>query len=112
MDPRNLYTLRYREGFGVQTTQIVASSDALADAVGKKWCASKINCRFIRTEKSISADESILSEADLAAAAPKPAKEPKPERPPAEHPVDPRRATAAAAALAAGVPTKPSAKAS
>ncbi len=62
MDPRNLYTLRYREGFGVQTGLIVASTPAKADEIGKKWCNSRVNCRFIRTERTVLADESILEQ--------------------------------------------------
>ena len=71
MDPRNLYTLHYREGFGKTQTSIVASNQLMADAVGKKWCNSRVNCRFIRTEPAISADETILTEAEIAAATPK-----------------------------------------
>lgn len=75
MDPRNLYTLRYREGFGPATTFIVAANQQMADAVGKRWCQSRINCRFIRTEPSVSADETILTDDDKAALAPKEEKE-------------------------------------
>lgn len=117
MDPRNLYTLRYREGFGVTQTLIVASNQHMADAVGKKWCNSRINCRFIKTEPAVSADETILNERDIAEVTPK-AREKKVTEPAGESvnvPVPPAAVTNAAgraAAMAANpgtakpVPTK------
>jgi len=61
MDLTNLYVLRYRRGVtGVQTGFIVASSNAKAEEVGHHYCNNLVNCRFIRVESAIIADESIL----------------------------------------------------
>jgi hypothetical protein len=58
----NLYTLRYRAGMaGVQDGFIMASSLEKAEQVGRVWCNAKFNCRYIRVQSSIIADESILA---------------------------------------------------
>lgn len=106
MDPRNLYTLRYREGFGVQTGLLVASTPQLADAIGKKWCNSRINCRFIRTERTVLADESILGK-DL-----ENGEVVEPTATTGEANTTSKAALTAAASAAGGVPTAPKAKAS
>lgn len=61
MDPRNLYILRYRRGStGVITSYLTASNLKIAEALGQFWCNQQLNCRYIRVEPAIVADESIL----------------------------------------------------
>lgn len=65
MDPRGLYTARYRRGStGVVISFIAASSQEMAEEVLREWCAQN-NVRFIRVEPAILADESIFSDERL-----------------------------------------------
>lgn len=60
MDPRNLYTFRYRKGStGVVIQFITASSPEIADELGKHLCGLN-NWRFIKTEPAVMGDESML----------------------------------------------------
>lgn len=57
MDPRNLYTLYFKQGQSVKSGFVVASSFAKAEEVGKAYCDGVINRRYIRVEKAVLAEE-------------------------------------------------------
>jgi len=65
MDGRNLYSIKFRKGMtGVQSGFLTASSLARAEELGHYWCDNQINCRFIRVEPAVIADESLLPGAE------------------------------------------------
>lgn len=62
MDPRNLYTLRYRQGTtGVITSYVTASSMEKASELGQWFCNQHPNRRFIRVEPAVVADEADMA---------------------------------------------------
>jgi hypothetical protein len=49
MDPRNLYILFYKQGNqGVKSGFLVASSQDAAETLGRGFCNTSLNRRFIR----------------------------------------------------------------
>lgn len=72
MDPRNLYILFYKQGNqGVKSGLLVASSQDAAETLGRSFCNTSLNRRFIRVESAILAEEGApIQEEKEAAAAP------------------------------------------
>jgi hypothetical protein len=61
VNPANLYVLFYRRGVkGATSGFITASSLKVAEALGQHYCDSALNCRFIRVEPAVIADESSM----------------------------------------------------
>ena len=56
-----LYTLRYRQGsVGVKLTLVEADTVASAEEIGRKWCDTKFNRKYIGIEPAVVANSNIL----------------------------------------------------
>jgi hypothetical protein len=61
MAERKTFIMKYRQGsFGVQSAQITASNAENANRLGEWWCNQRVNCKFIRVEPAVVADESDM----------------------------------------------------
>jgi hypothetical protein len=79
MNPKNLYTLFYRQGEkGATNGLIEASSLRIAQAVGEHFCNSEMGRKFIRVQPSLLASEDDLP-AETLEALTKPVTKPGPD---------------------------------